>query len=160
VSQAAWTLLGVAVGALISGGTQVLLDWRKDKSEARKEAAETRAEIRVVARLVADEVDTLGFQMKELAERGRSFKTPFSQRPHYLPVDEWRKGKAVLAGVVADDVWSDLTSLYYSADSLRARFSSEPPDTPLEQHRIEMLQNCVECAQGLQKGLQSVSGSP
>jgi hypothetical protein len=112
VSQAAWTLLGVAVGALISGGTQVLLDWRKDKSEARKEAAETRAEIRVVARLVADEVDTLGFQMKELAERGRSFKTPFSQRPHYLPVDEWRKGKAVLAGVVADDVWSDLTSLY------------------------------------------------
>jgi hypothetical protein len=60
VSQAAWTLLGVVVGALISGVTQILLDWRRGRAERRKEAAAARAEIKVAARLVADEVDSLG----------------------------------------------------------------------------------------------------
>jgi hypothetical protein len=160
MSQAAWTLLGVAVGALIGGGTQIFQDWRKDRSVQKKQTAQARAEIKVVARLIADEVDTLRFQMAELAKRGRSLKTPFPQLPHYLPVDEWEKHKPVLAGVVDDEVWSDLTALYYNAKSLRARFSSEPPDTALEPERITMLQDCVQGAEELKNRLQDVSTSP
>ena len=157
MSQAAWTLLGVVVGAMISGGTQVLLDWRRDRSEARKETAKAKAEVKVAVRLIADEVDSLGFEMAQLAERGRSLKTPFSQMPHYLPVDEWKKNKALLAGAVEDETWSELSALYYSADSLRARFASEPPDSSLDEQRIKQLRECVECVEGLRKPLQKAS---
>ena len=49
--------------------------------------------------------------MDELLTRGRSLKTPFAQMPHYLPVDEWQKSKAHLAGAVDDHTWKELTAL-------------------------------------------------
>ena len=160
MSGAVSALAGVVVGGFISAGTQWLLALQQARRDLRREAARFNLEMKTALRLVADEVDSLGLEFAELLKRGHSLKTPFAQMPHYLPVAEWEKSKTILAIGVDDHTWTQLSALYYSVKSLRSKFSSEPPATPLDERHIQMLKECVEGVEGLRTLLQPATLIP
>ena len=152
-SEAFWALIGVIVGGLITSATQWILATQQGKREDAKSRQQVRLELRTACRLVEDEIDTLGLQLSELLDRGRSLGTPFAQMPHYLPVEEWEKGKGVLAGHVDDPTWESLAALYFSTKSLRSKLAGEPPGTPFGEKHLEMLRECVAGSNELKRRL-------
>ncbi len=124
---AIFSLIGVLLGGLISGGAPLILERRRERGAARR-----------AKRLVAG----------ELLQAGLIFRTISTLKtwPYYpdvdaaVPTSAWQEHRAYLADVLDDDLWNQLVMTYTELEIDRARFvltSEHLPGTPLTDDVIE-----------------------
>jgi hypothetical protein len=105
------SLLGVALGALLSPLTESLRDSRRAKRAVQQ-----------AKRLVAAEL------LQAQAFYGAAFKMTgwpaFTDITDLVPTSAWRENKAALVGHVDDDVWNKLVLMYSVLELDRQRFTT------------------------------------
>ena len=139
MEEAIFTLIGVGLGGSISILKDLLAEDRRARSDREHSRLQQLADARVAALVVADELDTIGMNFKQLARLGRNIARPIGDSP-FLATDAWRSHKTNLARVVHKlDVWKSLVNLYHNADSLRQRLIIDGPNAPIPADRVQTL---------------------
>jgi hypothetical protein len=143
VSSGVYALIGVVAGggvtAAVQIGVGVFMARRAEK-----------AEWRVAARLVSEELDRLLLDLENLIERGTTPLIPIDER--YLSTTLWEDQRAVIARELPDSkegdkFWRGLAGINSATShKLRLLFESKPPGTPLDPSVIEVLRDGFEAA--------------
>jgi hypothetical protein len=104
--------------------------------------------------LVAEELDTITLDGRNLSELQRTPGSPIADDPQFLPTHEWHEHKQVLARILDDAaIWSSLAAIYHDAASLRARVIFEGPDNPLPKAFLQRLDDLADTANYLSGAL-------
>lgn len=103
MAEAVFGLAGVVIGGLITGGTQVWLEWRREK-------ASTRA----AARLLADDLGTARMFFEHCLTADKWVDTPQA----ILTADLWNEHKAALAAVRKFTPWYPVASAFTAVNFL------------------------------------------
>lgn len=157
-SPSTWGFVGVVIGGLLVILGEAIADWRRAKREDKIERRKLNAEVRVAARLLADELDTISGNMALLARLGRTLERDATSSDAYLPSAEWQEYKAVLALLLDDnDVWTQFANLYHNAASLKARMAIDGPNMPIPADRIATLTGDAATAKALSERLMDVA---
>jgi hypothetical protein len=98
MTEAVFGLVGVLVGALVSGGTDLYL---KKREEA--------ANLRQARRLVGDELESIHIAFRLMF---RERHVPRLDLENFLRFDAWEANKATLAKAMSDTQWGRLGTLY------------------------------------------------
>jgi hypothetical protein len=100
VAEAIFGLVGVGVGGLVTGGVQLILDWRREQRDLRRTKRLVGAELREGAYLYA----ALS-HLKEWPEAG-------SAADYILSTAEWNEHRSYLALALDDELWDALADTY------------------------------------------------
>ncbi len=147
LSSAAWGFIGVVVGAALSIVKDFVVEGRRAKREREAESRREKDEVQIACRLVAEELDTITLDARTLSELQRTPVSPVADDPEFLPTREWHEHKQVLARVLDDAaIWSSLAAIYHDAASLRARATSEGPNSPLPKDYLPRLDDLADTA--------------
>lgn len=123
-------LVGVVVGALVTGAVNLWLERIREGNA-----------IRMAKRLVADELHTVWGQLLALAGAAESPDETETVKEKLLPSDDWRKYRETLAAPRAlnQTEWTTLSTTFYSVEILRGMVLDQPPRTPLAQDMLDRL---------------------
>jgi hypothetical protein len=148
VTSAIFGLVGVIVGAVVTGAVDVFMEYR------RKQGAVFKAK-----RLVGEELQTIWMHLDGLIDRGTT-PMPLSdeRRAAFMPTRAWDTFKETLAqkGVISNDDWVQLSTALHAVTSLRVMILDEPPRTPLPPELREHVYNERAIVAGL---CASITGS-
>lgn len=135
MAQAIFGLVGVLVGALITGGGDFLMERRRESRAFRRSK-----------RLVAEELHTIWVHMTLLVEDGRTPTAMNDQTAaRFLPTETWAAHREVLADDrLSDDVWNVLPTLFSNAESLRFYLLSLPSGTPIPPEQLRIVAESAE----------------
>jgi hypothetical protein len=148
-SESTWGFVGVVIGGLLVMMGDTIVDWRKARREERIERRRLNADVRVAARMVGDELDTIANNFTNLLRRGRTPKSA-SVSPAYLPSVEWHEHKRVLALVIDEtDTWTDLATIYHNVASFKTRMAVDGPGATLSKDIVEILEGDLVTATAL-----------
>ena len=116
VSQAIFGLIGVVVGALTTGGTQLYLAWRGE-----------RREIRRAKRLVASELAQNGVLLAAVSAQKQ---VPYYAEGRPLVTSAWEQTRSHLALALDEDLFTRLALAYslLETDRERLRMAMNAPD--------------------------------
>jgi hypothetical protein len=123
VTTAIFGLVGVIVGAVVTGVVDLYMEHR------RKVAA-----VFLAKRLVSDDLVTIWVHVDGLILSGRTpDRASPEARARFMPTAAWETHKETLGQkeVLTDDDWTSLSSVFHSVESLRVFVLEEPPNTPL-----------------------------
>lgn len=107
-------LFGVLVGALVSTGTNYWLAERKDAAEASSERSKRSVELRVAARLVANEFLAVSAATRILIEKKR-----WVDESVKFSLDGWDRHKGVFARELSFSDWAAVETAAQAVDSFR-----------------------------------------
>jgi hypothetical protein len=110
--QAIIGLLGVLVGAFITGGANYLLDVRKERAEAAKNRVSRANELKTAARLIANDFLLALTNATNLVERKRWARN--------FPLDAWQKNREVLARELRFKDWNAVYLAELTVEQLRS----------------------------------------
>lgn len=159
-SESTWGFAGVVLGGLLVMLGDTIADWRKAKRDDKLERRRLNAEVRVAARLIGDELDTIAENMEQLAQLGRTLERDATLNPGYLPSTEWQEHKRVLALVLDDtDTWRQFSTIYHNVGSLRARIALDGPKARIPPERLGLLTRDATTARALSERLIDVARS-
>ena len=117
MSEAIFGFIGVAIGALATGGVHLFLESRRERRELRR-----------ARRLIAAELHSIQLDLEILV---RQRLTPMSaMEPRILPVEVWNESRGVLA-LLPDKEWELLPRIYDGVVKLRRIVLSVPPNSGL-----------------------------
>jgi hypothetical protein len=134
VAQAIFGLIGVIIGAAVTGGVDLVLERRREDAAARQ-----------AKRLVASELHTMWVHLALLAREGRTPTTPpekYGER--FLPFALWEGHRASLARVVSDADWEALFLLYDNVMGLRLFIMELPPGAELPPEQKEQFTDLTD----------------
>ena len=122
MTAAIFGLLGVVVGALVTGGVDYFMARRREKGELRQSS-----------RLVADELHSLWLVVDLILERGQLLpeRLPGEDAELLFATSSWHAHKAVLARALPQKEWSALATIYATVESMRVVIL-RTPDLPLD----------------------------
>jgi gas vesicle protein len=106
VTPAVIALVGTVVGALIGGGTNLLLAWAKRRNEARATARLVEDELRAAEAIVNDWI---------VKEKSR----PSAGDRERLVASAWIEGRSVLAHSFIQEDWEKVRDAYSALDKVR-----------------------------------------
>jgi len=145
MDAAIFGIIGVIVGGLITSGTQLFFEWRRDKH------AVSRAK-----RLVGGELLNASFIIRTTAAV-KSKNWPFFPDPASMfPTAAWQEHRALLAEVLDEDLWNELTMAYAGLEFDRGRFAVAkdlPPNSPLTDPVIKEMKRTVMELERLRRAL-------
>jgi hypothetical protein len=157
-SPTTWGFIGVVIGGVLVMVGDAFTDWRKSRREDEVERRRLNAEVRVAARLLADELDTIAKNMEDLAKLGRTLERDATLNPAHLPSAAWDEYKRVLALVLDDnDVWAQFATIYHNAAGLKARMAIDGPNKPLPVSGPAVLLGDAVTARALSERLMDVA---
>jgi hypothetical protein len=137
-------LIGVVLGGLLTGGTQVFIEWRRERGAGRR-----------AKRLVEGEL----FQAQVFL---RSVISPPAAWPRYpdvdaiLPTSAWREQRVHLADVVDEAYWGVLVAMYVELENDRAHLlaaKDSSVSTPLTDGQVERLKSVIKTLGVLRRAL-------
>jgi hypothetical protein len=128
---AAIGVLGVLIGAVISGGFNLWIARRKERGDAAAESKRHRMEIRRAARLIDDDIRVASDAVRYSLEHKQWW--PSAQR---LASAGWREYRAVLAPDLSDLHWRQVSLAVTVIDRLQW-----VRDVSAKAHNIEMANN-------------------
>jgi hypothetical protein len=140
-------LVGVIVGAIVTGTVDLFIAWRRKK-----------ATVFLAKRLVSDELVTIWVHVDGLIA---SRRTPQRESPEarvrFMPTSAWETHKETLAqkGVLTDDAWIGLSAALHSVETLRLFLLEEPPNSPLSP---DIRQKAVEQREVVAANYESLTG--
>lgn len=108
-------LAGVLVGALITGGFNFWVAWRKERADAAAESKRHDAEVRCAARLIDDDLHAAAGAARWCVEH-KVF--PVQQLTALAPRG-WRQYRNVLAAELSDIAWQSVTVAVAAIDALQ-----------------------------------------
>ena len=114
MQAAIFGLIGVIVGGLVTGGTQLWLEQRREKQ------AVSRAR-----RLVSGELLNAILLLGSAANREDKTWTYFGNAAAVLPTTAWQEHRAHLAGVLSVELWERLVKEYVLLEIQRLRLQGE-----------------------------------
>ena len=122
MSAAIFGLLGVVVGAVLTGGVDYVMARRQEKAELRQST-----------RLVADELHSLWLMVDLILERGQlpPARLPGEEAERLFSTDSWQAHKPVLARGLRQEQWRALATVYAAVESMRVVIL-RTPDLPLD----------------------------
>lgn len=121
-------LIGVVLGGLITGGTQMFLEWRREQRAVRR-----------AKRLVKGELLQASMILRYFAN---SKIWPSSlDATTALPTSAWQEHRAHLADVFDEDLWNQLVTTYSQLEIDRALAKDLLADTPLSDAIIESMKH-------------------
>jgi hypothetical protein len=103
-------LIGVIVGGLLTGGTQLFLEWRRERNGHRR-----------AKRLVAGELLHTEVILRSAYQRRQW--PPIDDPQAVCPDAAWLENRAVLAGVLSQELWTQLVMVYAGQAFDRARIT-------------------------------------
>ena len=101
---AAFGLLGVIIGGLITAGSTYLLDVRRERREIAKEDWERSQELRTAARLVLSDLFSGSVTVEKTIKDGKYYFLS----PDSLGDSSWATYRPVFASALSADGWNDL----------------------------------------------------
>jgi len=110
VSAAIFGLIGVVVGALVTGGVDYVMQRRREK-----------AELRQARRVVAGELSDLWYQLETITAGDR---WPGEVPEEWFASRMWEAHRPVLASQLSDEDWNELARIYSIATKFRAMFGA------------------------------------
>ncbi|SRR5258708_5455339 len=136
-------LIGVVLGGLLTGGTQMFLEWRRERRAVRR-----------AKRLVGGELlhATMIFRTLSTAKSWPYFPDVNS----ILPTTAWQEHSAHLADVLDEDLWNELVMTYTTLEIDRARLTlakDVSPDTLLTDAVIEQMKDTAIKLERLRRAL-------
>ena len=143
---AVFGLIGVVVGALMTGGTQLFLERRREQRDLRR-----------AKRLVTGELLHASLIFRNLAKL-KSWPA-FPDASTMLPTSAWQENRAHLAGALDEDLWNQLVTAYSVLEIDRARLTTAKdisPGTPLTD---EVIEGMKETARDLERLRRALGGS-
>jgi hypothetical protein len=126
VSEAIFGLIGVALGGLITWGIQFFFEQRRNEDAVRQ-----------AKRLVAEELQTIWLNLKNLADAGTAPTYPYGVDLDLLPTVAWEANKTTLARHLSDDDWNELPTLMHAAFRLQQLYVRGEHGRPLTRDEIE-----------------------
>jgi hypothetical protein len=105
------------LGALISFGTTLYFEHRKDQRTERQEGEERERELRQAVRLIANEIDSVWIAV----DRARDYGFWWSNPPHDLQRLAWTEYGATLARLSDHDTWWPISEAYSCIAEFNAR---------------------------------------
>lgn len=110
MSAAIFGLIGVVVGALVTGGVDYVMQRRREK-----------AELRQARRVVAGELSDLWYQLETITAGDR---WPGEVPEEWFASRMWEAHRPVLASQLSDEDWNELARIYSIATKFRAMFGA------------------------------------
>lgn len=107
-------LFGVLVGALVSTGATYWLEERKQAVDAANERSKRSVDLKVAARLVANEFLAASAATKILIEKKRWVDESIK-----FPLDAWERHKSVIARELSFDDWAAVEIAAQAVDNFR-----------------------------------------
>lgn len=108
-------LAGVLVGALITGGFNFLVAWRKERADAAAESKRHDVEVRRAARLIDDDLGAAAAAARWCVEH----KVFPVQELTTLATLGWQQYRDVLASELSDIAWQSVTLAVAAIDALQ-----------------------------------------
>jgi hypothetical protein len=133
-------LIGVVLGGLITGGTQMFLEWRREQRAVRR-----------AKRLVKGELLQASMILRYFAN---SKIWPSSlDATSVLPTLAWQEHRAHLADVLNKDIWDQLVIAYSKLEIERALAKDLISDTQLSDEMIETMKHMATTLETLRSKL-------
>jgi hypothetical protein len=143
LTEAIFGLVGVVVGALVTGGVDFFLEWRRTDAEKKR-----------VRRLVAGELQFLWVQLGITLETGTTPRVPLSTfEGRFLPDDLWLANRATLASALDDEQYGDLAGRYAAIDLFRRAQDELGPGAPLGTNLMTQAKDLQEHVEDAYEGL-------
>jgi hypothetical protein len=133
-ATAIFGLVGVVVGALVTGGVDFLLEHRRENAESSR-----------VKRLVAGELQTIWAQLNvtlETRETPRVALSDFEGR--FLPDELWLTSRGQLASAADNQQYIELAGLYAGLDLFRRTLADLGPSQTLNPDLIQQARDLCE----------------
>ena len=109
MTQAIFGLVGVIVGALVTGGTQVFLEWRGERRDVRR-----------ARRLVAAELLSNASYLSAISV---AKKVAYFEAGAPLATSAWEQTRSDLAATLDEALWTRLALAYANLDRERERLT-------------------------------------
>jgi hypothetical protein len=145
LTAAIFGLIGVVVGAIVTGAVDLFMEWRRKK-----------AGVFLSKRLVGEELQTIWIHLDGLLASGATPRTDSAERrSRFMPTNAWEahKGTLALKGVLNDDEWVWLSSVLHAVASLQLMIVELPPGAPLPAGSAEKITEQIEMVAQLYESL-------
>lgn len=124
MGAAIFGLVGVVVGAVVTGAVNAWGEWRQ-----------RRADVRQARRLIAEDLRLIVADLELMAELGH-YPVMFE---HFLPTAAWSEHRGVLARELDDEIWSQLAAMMTTVSVVATSAKMSPagskiPDAARQQY--------------------------
>jgi hypothetical protein len=135
MAEAIFGLIGVLIGALVTGGLDLILERRREKKLVRR-----------AIRLVGDELHKVWVSLSMLVQAGTA---PPMQEPEpelFLPTSAWAAHREILVDEIPNDAWDEIAFLLgNNITGLRLHLLHEiKPGQPFSSGMSEMIRKNAE----------------
>jgi len=137
---AIFSLIGVVLGGIITGGTQMFLERRRERRAVRR-----------AKRLVGGELLHASMILRSLSDSKIWPSSP--DATSVLPTSAWQEHRAHLADVLDEDLWNQLVTTYSRLEIVRVLAKDLLADAPLSDAMIESMKDTAIKLERLHRAL-------